>query len=59
MYLTQGLHRAVQETPDEVMTVCGTRQHTVREVAGRVARLAGALRTLASIFREDGVVTGV
>lgn len=44
MYLTQGLHRAVQETPDAVMTVYGGRQHTVAEVAGRVARLAGALR---------------
>ncbi|BCO46853.1 acyl-CoA synthetase [Mycobacterium intracellulare] len=54
MYLTQGLHRAVQETPDEVMTVCGTRQHTVREVAGRVARLAGALRTL-GVGSEDRV----
>lgn len=54
MYLTQGLHRAVQEQPDEVMTVCGTRQHTVREVASRVARLAGALRTL-GVESEDRV----
>jgi acyl-CoA synthetase (AMP-forming)/AMP-acid ligase II len=46
MYLTQGLHRAVQQQPDEVMTICGARRRTFREVAGRVARLAGALRGL-------------
>jgi acyl-CoA synthetase (AMP-forming)/AMP-acid ligase II len=46
MYLTQGLHRAVQQQPDEVMTICGARRRTFREVAGRVARLAGALREL-------------
>ncbi len=44
MYLTQGLHRAVQQQPDEIMTVFGERRRTVREVVGRVARLAGALR---------------
>jgi acyl-CoA synthetase (AMP-forming)/AMP-acid ligase II len=46
MYLTQGLHRAVQQQPDEVMTICGARRRTFREVADRVARLAGALREL-------------
>jgi acyl-CoA synthetase (AMP-forming)/AMP-acid ligase II len=46
MYLTQGLHRAVQQQPDEVMTIFGARRRTFREVAGRVARLAGALRGL-------------
>ena len=46
MYLTQGLHRAVQQTPDAVMTVCGDRRRTARQVAERVARLAGALRGL-------------
>jgi acyl-CoA synthetase (AMP-forming)/AMP-acid ligase II len=46
MYLTQGLHRAVQQQPDEVMTIFGARRRTFREVAGRVARLAGALREL-------------
>lgn len=46
MYLTQGLHRAVQQQPDDVMTIFGTRQRTVRQVADRVARLAGALRAL-------------
>ncbi|MEV8372149.1 long-chain fatty acid--CoA ligase [Kribbella sp. NPDC056861] len=46
MYLTQGLHRALQQTPDALMTVCGERRQTVRQVADRVARLAGALRGL-------------
>lgn len=46
MYLTQALHRAVQQQPDEVMTIFGGRTRTFREAAGRVARLAGALRGL-------------
>jgi acyl-CoA synthetase (AMP-forming)/AMP-acid ligase II len=46
MYLTQGLHRSLQQTPDAVMTVFGERTRTYREVADRVARLAGALRSL-------------
>jgi acyl-CoA synthetase (AMP-forming)/AMP-acid ligase II len=46
MYLTQGLHRAAQQTPDAVMTVCGDRKRTFAEVVDRVARLAGALRGL-------------
>ena len=51
MYLTQGLHRAVQQTPEATMTVFGGRTRTVAEVADRVARLAGALR-------ESGVGDG-
>ncbi|WP_405139106.1 acyl-CoA synthetase [Nocardia sp. NBC_01388] len=46
MYLTQGLHRAVQQNPDGIMTIDGERTRTFREVADRVARLAGALREL-------------
>ena len=46
MYLTQGLHRAVQQQPDRVMTSFGGRERTFGEVADRVARLAGALRAL-------------
>jgi acyl-CoA synthetase (AMP-forming)/AMP-acid ligase II len=46
MYLTQGLHRAVQQEADEVMTIFGDRKRTFGEVADRVARLAGALREL-------------
>src|ERR1700761_169026 len=46
MYLTQGLQRGVQQQPDQVMTIFGGRRRTFREVAGRVARLAGALREL-------------
>lgn len=46
MYLTQGLHRAVQQYPDRPMTIHGDRVRTAAEVHDRVARLAGALRGL-------------
>ena len=46
MYLTQGLHRSVQQTPRETMTICGERTRTFAEVADRVARLAGGLQGL-------------
>ncbi|GAA5165646.1 MULTISPECIES: long-chain-fatty-acid--CoA ligase [Amycolatopsis] len=46
MYLTQGLHRAVQQNPNGVATVYRDRQRTFAEVAERVARLAAALRGL-------------
>jgi len=44
MHLTLGLHRALQRHPDAVMTICGDRTRTFREVANRVARLAGVLQ---------------
>ncbi|HUB42654.1 MAG TPA: long-chain fatty acid--CoA ligase [Streptosporangiaceae bacterium] len=44
--MTQGLHRAVQQQPDRVMTIFGDRERTFGEVATRVARLAAALRNL-------------
>ncbi len=46
MYLSQMLHRALQQRPDRPMTICGDRVHTTTEVVDRVARLAGALRGL-------------
>ncbi|WP_107655975.1 acyl-CoA synthetase [Nocardia suismassiliense] len=46
MYLTQGLHRALQQFPDAPATICGERRRTAREVADRVARLAAALQSL-------------
>lgn len=51
MYLTQGLHRSVQQTPNAIATVDGARSHTFAELGERVARLAGGLRGL-------GVVPG-
>lgn len=51
MYLTQSLHRAVQQAPDRTMTICGDRSRTVVEVADRVSRLGAGLRGL-------GVATG-
>jgi len=46
MYLTQGLHRSVRQTPSEIATVAGDRVRTFAESAGRIARFAGALRAL-------------
>ena len=46
MYLTQSLHRSLQQGPDRVATICGDRVRTFAEHADRVARLAGALRDL-------------
>lgn len=46
MYVTQGLHRAVQQTPELPATIFQGRVRTWAESADRVARLAGALRAL-------------
>ena len=46
MYLTQSLHRAVQQHPDRIAVRFGDLQRTFREFADRVARLAGALQKL-------------
>ncbi|MFE0426067.1 long-chain-fatty-acid--CoA ligase [Streptomyces sp. NPDC058953] len=46
MYLTQALHRALQQAPDRAMTVCGDRVRTTRETVDRVSRLGGGLRGL-------------
>src|SRR3546814_13057673 len=46
MYLTQGLHRCLQQSPDAVATIFSGRSQTYRELAARVARLAGGLRKL-------------
>ncbi|MGQ0529192.1 MAG: AMP-binding protein [Panacagrimonas sp.] len=43
MQFTQGLHRAVQQKPDAVATVCGTRIQAFRQLHERVAKLAGGL----------------
>ncbi len=46
MYLTQGLHRAVQQKPERIAVRFGQRQRSFAEFADRVARLAGALQAL-------------
>lgn len=46
MYLTQALHRAVQQHPTRIAVRFGDRQRTFLEFADRVARLAGALHKL-------------
>jgi len=54
MYVTQSLHRMLQQCPDMTLTVFGDRQRTVRQSADRIARLAGALREL-GVQRDDRV----
>lgn len=46
MYLTQGLHRAVQQAPDKAATVCAGRTRTFRELAERAGRVAALLQGL-------------
>ena len=43
MNLTQGLHRAVQQHPDGIATVCAGRTRTHAESVDRIARLAAGL----------------
>jgi acyl-CoA synthetase (AMP-forming)/AMP-acid ligase II len=46
MYLTQGLHRALQQRPNAIASICGDRAWTFAQFGHRVARLAGALHRL-------------
>ena len=43
MNLTQGLHRAVQQHPDGIATICAGRTRTHAESVDRIARLAAGL----------------
>ena len=51
MSLTHGLHRAMQQRPNAVATICAGRRRSFAELGDRVARLAGALRALG--MRDD------
>lgn len=46
MYLTQGLHRALQQHPDRLATVDGDRTRTYARSAQRIAKLASALHSI-------------
>ena len=46
MYLTQGLHRALQQQPDRTAVCFGALRRSFAELGDRVARLAGALQAL-------------
>ncbi|MGH8788222.1 MAG: long-chain-fatty-acid--CoA ligase [Cupriavidus necator] len=46
MYITQGLHRALQQQPDAVAVRSPTESLTFAQLGDRIARLAGALRKL-------------
>jgi acyl-CoA synthetase (AMP-forming)/AMP-acid ligase II len=54
VYLTQSLHRNLQQNPDRIATIHGDRTRTVAESADRIARLAGALAGL-GVHRADRV----
>lgn len=46
MYLTQFLHKALRECPEELAVVCGDRRQTWAVFVDRVSRLAGVLQAL-------------
>ncbi len=46
MYLTQGLRRAAQQTPNAIASVFQGRERTFAQLIDRVARIAGMLRAL-------------
>jgi len=46
MQFTQGLHRAVQQTPEAIATIYGSRTQSFRQLQERVERLAGGLSEL-------------
>jgi long-chain acyl-CoA synthetase len=54
MYLTQGLHRALQLQPERIATIFRDRIRTYREFTDRVARLASGLRSV-GMKAEDRV----
>lgn len=54
MQFTQGLHRARQQQPEAIATICNGRQRSFQELHERVARLAGALRAR-GIVRGDTI----
>jgi len=52
--MTMGLHRAVQQRPQSVATIFGSRKKTWVELGDRVARFAGIMRRM-GIERDDRV----
>jgi acyl-CoA synthetase (AMP-forming)/AMP-acid ligase II len=54
MYLTQSLHRSLQQNPDRPATIYRDRIRTVAESVDRIAHLAGALAEL-GVQRRDRV----
>ena len=59
MYLTQGLHRAVQQRPDAIATVCAGRVRSHAESVDRIARLAAALGELGIRNGERASILGL
>ena len=46
MYMTLAVHKGLREQPNATAAICGAERVTRAELAGRVARLAGALQRL-------------
>ena len=46
MYMTQAVHKGLREQPNGTAAICGADRVTRAELAGRVARFAGALQGL-------------
>lgn len=46
MHFTQGLHRSLQHTPDDIATLCNGKATTFAQLHARVSRLAGGLLKL-------------
>lgn len=55
MYLTQGLHRALQLWPERTATIFGGRNQSYRDFVARIARLASGLQRLG--MKPDGRVS--
>jgi acyl-CoA synthetase (AMP-forming)/AMP-acid ligase II len=49
MYLTQGLHRCLQQAPSAIATITGDRRTTFVQLVEQVASLAGSLQELGAV----------
>ena len=52
MYVTQPLHRNVQQLPDGIASICGERVYTYAQTVDRVSRLAAGLQAQ-GVGRDD------
>jgi len=58
MYLTQGLHRALQQHPDRTAVLFGGQRRTFSELADRVARLEEDVASLRDTVRRLATALG-
>ncbi len=55
MYMTQAVHKGLREQPNATAAICGADRVTRAELAGRVARFAGALQRRVQTIPSDGI----